>query len=215
MLKITDTVSDLIQSDELALEALRAGLLNLSAYAKKIHSQVENATKKPVQKGTIVVALSRIVKNLPNTSLLNPDIALTNLDIKSSLTVLTYKKSIDMQRKISVLNPFLLSMGDLFSVTEGPEKISIVCSDKSSSEIKKELGIKPMAESNNLAAVTISLTEEDVKKPNVIFTLLSTLATKRIQIIELVSTYTEISLIIKKEDMETVFKSLNIYFANK
>lgn len=215
MLKVTDIVLDLLKTDELALEASRAGLLNLSAYAQKIHTQVENATKKPVQKGTIVVALSRIVKHLPNTPLLNPNIALTNLDIKSSLSVLTYKKSIDMQRKISVLNPFLLSMNDLFSMTEGPEKITIICSDKSKDEIKRNLGLEPKVEFNDLAAVTVSLTEEDVTKPNVVFTLLSTLATKRIQIIELVSTYTEISLIVKKEDMEAVFKALNMYFANK
>ena len=50
MIKITDTVLDLISADELALEAMRAGLLNYSAYADKIHSQVENLTKKPVKK---------------------------------------------------------------------------------------------------------------------------------------------------------------------
>lgn len=217
MIKITDVVLDLIQTDELAAECLRTGLLNLSAYADKIHQRVENAAKKPVQKGTIVVALSRIVKNLPTAPLLNPDVKLTDLNMKSSLTVLTYKKTADMERKISVMNPFLLSISDLFSVTDGPEEITIVCSDKAKNEIIRLAGInvEPKIEINNLVAITASLPPEDINRPNVLYTLLSSLAAKRVNIIEIVSTYTEISFIIKKEDMETAFKALNLYFANK
>ena len=143
MIKITDTVLEIIQTDEIASEALRTGLLNLSAYADKIHKNVENATKKPVKRGTIVVALSRITKHLPNAAALIQDVSLTNIGIKSSLTILTYKKSIDTQRKISVMNPFLLPINDLFSVTEGPEEITIICSDRSKDIILKNICSKP------------------------------------------------------------------------
>ncbi len=94
MLKVTDTVLDLISADELALEALRAGFLNYSAYADKILPQVENLTKKPVQKGTIVVAISRIAKNASKlTSPLKPDVVLTDLSIKSSKNSSTHSIS--------------------------------------------------------------------------------------------------------------------------
>ncbi len=212
MIKVTDVVLDLIQTDELALESLRAGLLNLSAFADKIHQRVENATKKPVQKGTIVVALSRITKHLPSAASLIPDISLTNIGIKSSLTVITYKKTVDTQRKISVLNPFLLPINDLFSVTEGPEEITVICSDRSKEIVLKNIGSKPEAEINGLVAVSVAFDKKYLDTPNVIYTLLSTLATKRINIYELVSTYTELSFIIKKEDMETAIKAMNVYF---
>ncbi len=217
MIKVTDTVLDLIQTDELAQGALRAGFLNLSAYAQKIHQQVENATKKPVQKGTIVVALSRISRNLPDTPLLNPDVTLTNLSIKSALTALTYKKTADMQRKISVMNPFVLGVNELFAVTEGQEEITIICSDQVKDLFKRHAGlsIKPKSEFNSVIAITASLNEADLQTPNILYTLLRALALKKINIIELVSTYSEISFIVKKEDMEVTLSALNVYFANK
>lgn len=215
MLKVTDTVLEIIQSDELAKEALEAGLLNLSAYAEKIQRNVENSTKKPVKKGTIVVALSRITKHLPKTGSLMQKVSLTNIGIKSSLTVLTYKKTVDTQRKISVMNPFLLPINDLFSVTEGPEEITIICTDRSKNIILKNLGLKPKAEFNDLVAVSVAFNEKSASVPNIIYTLVSALATKRINIMEIVSTYTELSFIINKEDMESAIKALNIYFSKK
>lgn len=217
MIKVTDTVLDLIQTDELASEALRAGLLNLSAYAQKIHQKVENATKKPVQKGTIVVTLSRLAKSMPDTPFLHPDVTLTNLGIKSALTVLTYKKTADMQRKISVMNPFILGVNELFAVTEGQEEITIICAEAAKDLFLKHAGInvKPKSQFNDVVAITASLRQDDVLTPNVLYTLLRALAVKKINVIELVSTYSEISFIVRKEDMETALSALNVYFANK
>ena len=64
MITVSQAVSEIIQSDELASESLRSGLLNLSAYAGKIQKRIENITFKEVKTGTIVVALSRLTKTL-------------------------------------------------------------------------------------------------------------------------------------------------------
>lgn len=215
MIKVSNTVFEIIQTDELALEALRTKLLNLSAYADKIQKNVENAAKKPVKKGTIVAALARIGKNLPKASSLIQNVLLTNIGIKSSLTLMTFKRSIEVQRKIANMHPFLLSTYELFSVTEGPEEITIICGDNSKSTILKHLGTKPKAEFSGLVAVSVAFSEKNIEIPNVIYTLMNALAAKRINILEIVSTYTELSFLIRKEDMETAIKALNIYFKNK
>lgn len=215
MIKVSDVISEILHSDEVALEAALENVLNLSAYAEKIHSKVEKATLKTVKKGTIVVALSRLTKHLEKSTSRIPHISLVNLSVKSSLSVITYKKTFDLQRKISVMNPFLLSINDLFSVTEGQDETTVICSDSSKEEILKQVGAKPKAEENGLVAIVVKFSQKDAITPNVIHTLLSSLALKRINIVEIVSTYTEISFILKKEDLETAFKTLNRYFGNK
>ncbi len=216
MFKITDSVLDLIQSDELALEAMRAKLLNFSAYADKIHSQVENLTKKPVQKGTIVVVLSRIAKNSAALSApLKPNIKLTDLAIKSSLCALTYEKTADIQRKIAVLHPFQISISDLFTVTEGPTEVTLVLSEKSREKIIKEFGAKPKSEVGNLVAITVQYSKELADTPNLHFVLLNSLASKRIKIVEVISTYTETTFFVEQTQMEEAIKALNTYFAEK
>lgn len=214
MLKITDTVLELIESDELALEAARAGLLNLSAYAGKIQPQVENLTKKPVQKGTVVVALSRIVKNAKNSiPALKPEVKLSDLSIKSSLSALTYDKTVEIQRRIAVLHPFQISTSDLLSITEGPTEVTLIVTEKSKEKIAKEMGIKAKSEIADLVAVTVAYKKELAQTPNLHFVLLSSLASKRIQIIQIISTFTETTFVVKKEDMEETIKSLNTYFS--
>lgn len=213
MIKVSDVVLELIERNEVALESLRAGLLNLSAYAEKIHRQVENVTKKPVKKGTIVVALSRAQKSLAKTPSLLPDVRLTNLRVTSSLAILSYPKTPEIQRKIAVLHPFTLAVQDMFSVTEGPTEVTIVCSEKAKDKLLRHFGEKTKSAFNDAVAVTCELDIKIVNQPNVFYVLFSALASKRITILEIVSTATEMTFLVKKEDMEQTLAILNTYFS--
>ncbi len=213
MIKVSDIVVELIERDEVALESLRAGLLNLSAYAEKIHRQVENATKKPVKKGTIVVALSRASKSLAKTTPLLPDVRLTNLRITSSLAILSYPKTPEIQRKVSVLHPFTLAVQDMFSLTEGPAEVTIVCSEKAKEKLLRHFGGKAKATHNDVVAVTCAFDEKMVGQPNVFYVLFSALAAKRTVILQIVSTATEITFLVKQDDMEQTLAVLNTYFS--
>lgn len=212
MIKVTDIVLDLIESDSLAKEALNEGLLNLSAYAQKIHSQVENATKKPVQKGTIVVALSRINKSSPNTPSLNPKVKLKGIDIKSSLITLTYKKTVDMQRKIANLNPFTFAVNELFATIEGVENISVIASERIKSEIIKNLGT-PKTIAENLEAITVIIDKEFIGIPNVLHSLLASFASKKLSLVEIFSSSSEITFVVKKEHTQSLYTALSIFQA--
>ena len=93
MIKVTDIVRDILFSSELELTALSRRLLNLSAYAKRIQKEVERRAHKPVQVGTIVVALSRISAEVTEEDPLLPKIELEGLAVKSNLAEITFNKS--------------------------------------------------------------------------------------------------------------------------
>lgn len=212
MKKISDSVLELLQNDELALEAFRAKLLNLSAYAQRIRDRVEKLTLKKVKKGTIVAALSRISKtNLIKASLLRPEVKISNLSVKSPLYSLTYTKNADIQRRIATLNPFLVTPVDLFAVTDGSSEIVLICTEKAIKLIKDHLEVEPKEEISNLSAVTITFPEAYNRTPNVLYTLMSDLATRRINVVDMISTFTETSFIVNKKDVEGVVAIFNIY----
>ncbi len=214
MIKVADIVEQLIKTDELALESLRGGLLNLSAYADKILPQVRNATWNEAKKGTVVVALSRFAKTLASdkTPSLKPNLQLSDIGVKSSLSGIVFDKTADIQRKIAVLHPFQISLDDLFSISEGPTEVTLICTDKSKEKILKSFDTSPKYLFEDLVAITVKYEEEYAKLPNVYYVLVSALAHKRINIVEIVANFTEVSFIIKKEDMEEALKSLNVYF---
>lgn len=215
MLKVADIVADLINSNELALESMRAGLLNLSAYADKIHSQVENATLKEVQKGTIVVALSRLAKDTIKEPQLKPEVKVKNLKLTSSLACVSFEKTADLQRKIAVLHPFQIAQNDLFAITEGASEVTLICNEGGLEEITKKIKAPIKSHFTDLVAITLSLPEHYAQTPNVYHVLINALASKRINIIEVVSTYTEISFLVAKEDMEEALKALNLFFGKR
>ena len=88
MIKIKDVVKEIVLKDEEILYPLTHKLLNLSAYAKKIKKQVEEKSFKEMQTQGIVVALSRIQKELEEQEPLLQEVVINNISTKSPLSEL-------------------------------------------------------------------------------------------------------------------------------
>ncbi len=213
MIKVTNITQDLLEADNIAFESLRLGLLNLSAYAAKIRPQVEELTKKPVQKGTIVVALSRLADKIGKANYQSPVIKISDLSVKSSLCVLTYEKTVDLLRKIAVLHPFQITTSDIFTVVQGLTEVALVVTQKSRDKIEKQLGVKPLTENEDVVAVTVGFSQELARVPNINNILQSFLSVKKIEVIQAISTFAETTFIINKEDLEKTVQTLNLHFS--
>lgn len=210
MKKVADAVLQLLQNDEIALESFQEGLLNLSAYANKIHNNVEKLTYKPVQKGTIVVALSRFSKSSVKLSQ-KPNIKITNLGTRSPVTSLTYEKTSDTERRVSTLNPYQVGSTDLFGIVEGESEIIIISSEKSVDLIKDHMNVIAKKEIPNLAAITVEFTAQDSTIARVLTNLLSALAVHKVNVVNVLPTLNEISFIVDKETIEQGIAAFNIY----
>jgi|SRR3989344_6222959 len=216
MITVPQTVLKILQQDDVAREACIDGVLNFSAYAQKIHRRVEEETMKKVNKGTIVVALLRVAKaKLGELPALQPDVRIHNLGVRSPLYILIYDKTSDVQRRIATLNPFLVSPTDIFSVTEGSAELILSCSEKSRDFIKKHIGILPKKEFENAVAITAQYSEEVSNMPNVLHTLFSALAYKRINLLYVVSGYTEITFLVEKKDADQTTKTFDTFTKTK
>lgn len=213
MLKVADAVLQLIQSDETALESFREDILNLSAYADKIQESVEKLTYKPVKKGTIVVALSRLSKTDLKSSQ-KPNIEISNLSTRSPMNSLTYEKTSDTERRVSTLNPYLVGSTDLFGIVESEGEIVIICSEKALNLIKDHMGIISKRETADLVAITAQF--KDVENTQgILYNLLSLLAVHKVKINNVLPALNEISFIVDKDSMEQAITALNLYTKKK
>lgn len=214
MRKVADAVLQLIQTDETALESFREGILNLSAYAEKVQPSVEKLTYKDVKKGTIVVALSRLSKtDLKGDS--KPKIQISHLSTRSPLTAFTYQKTSDTQRRVSTLNPYILTSSDLFGMIEGESEIVLIASEKAVDLIKDHIGVIPKTENPNLVAITAQFSESLKNTHTFLNTLLSTLIAHKIDILYALPTSNEISFIMDASFMEQAISAFNMYTAKE
>jgi hypothetical protein len=211
MIKVSDIVREIVYSSEPELTILSRKLLNLSAYAKRIQPQVERRTHKPVQLGTIVVALSRISAELTDEDPLLPPVVLDGIAVKSNLAEVTFSKTATNKlRAQKLITEKEFAQADFLTVTYGTSEIAIFAPMTLVQPILKTFRPdKPTLHLDNLAALTVQFSDQYIAIPNMYFALLRALAVRKINIVELISTFTELTFLVQQADLNELFQLLN------
>lgn len=200
MIKIHDVVKSIVIEDEEFLSALVKGYANLSAYAKNIQKIVELQTKKEVKVAGIVVALSRISKNVKSVHPLLQKITINNVTTKSPLTEIVYEKNNSSLSKLtSLYAKARKAPDDFFTMTFSSNEITVICSDKIRHEIENKISEKPTMKREGLACIGLSLDKKYYDLPNITFTLLRKIAMKHVPLAETITTRTEIIFVFDKK----------------
>lgn len=201
MLRISAAVEQEVRRSEAILESLRLGVLNLSAYALSIHDQIEAACMKPVKHGSIVVALSRLQPVIQASSSLRPTVHIDDMSVKSPLADITYERT-DESLAASKRLQQERSRGanDFFTLTEGVHEITIICAQKDVEMVKRVMGDTPKAFFTELTGISLRFDPAYIDVPNAIYAILGALAIESINVLEIVSTYAELTVIVRDED---------------
>ncbi len=211
MRKVADIVRDIVFSSEPELTVLSRHTLNLSAYAKRIQPEVERLALKPVQLGTIVVALSRLSTELTVEDPLLPQIELHSIAVKSNLAEITFNKTAANKFRVQKLySENELVQADFITITYGASEISIFAPMSLIQLILKQFSPdKPKLLLENLAALTVQFCEQYINTPNMYFALLRAIAVRKLNIVELISTYTELTFLVQQSDLNELFSMMN------
>jgi hypothetical protein len=205
MRKIQDAVEDIVYADEEGLYALAQNYMNLSAYAKRIRKDVEKAATKDVQPAGIVVALSRMRKNLGKVHPLVQHIAIKNITSKSPLSEIVFEKDASLLAKLSSFYTKVQTGNDDFlSVILSTNEITVICSERLREKTLLHFAEKPRLIENKLAAVGLSFDEHYYKMPNVTYSLLRQIARTKIVLAETITTHTEIIFVFSQKHLADV-----------
>ncbi len=210
MINVAATITTIIEEDDHVLQDLRAGILNLSSYARIIQPEVEKRTLKEVKLKSIVVALSRMAKtSQQNTDQFN--LRLQNLSVHSHLIDIAFEKTKENLKRISELINSYPTNGDAFlAITQGLTEITIIAENSFIDSAKNVFdGVQPVSELTELAGITVKLDISYLNVPRVFYELTYSLQTKKISIVEIVSTATEITFIINKADVQIAIPQLS------
>lgn len=211
MLKISTAVQKIVLNSEMAVLALESGCLNLSKYALLIQTDVEKLTQKQVNKNSIVAALTRIVLPLGFGQQLLPPIRIHDVAVKSGLIEVAYEKT---QEHVKIFNALYcnrdVSASNFFMFTQGNGEIAVVVLEQVLPQLLAMFQpSEPKVILRDLAGLTMRFSETDVNKPNLLYSFLQKFAMKQLNIVEMISTYTELTLIVAQADVEKAFAILN------
>lgn len=204
MISTQQAVNSIVNKNPLYREILSQKVANFHKLAQLIKNQVEAEAKKEIKINTIVVALSRIAKTLEVIDIgLFIQKHLYNFQIQTPISELIIEKN---SSNLSILKEFF-SKKKFIGVIVGEDEINLICTKKVADYFLKKIKIKKHL--SNLTSLSIRFDEKLVKTPGLFYHLSSLFFLNKINIIEVISTYTQINFIIENQYLSQAISILN------
>jgi hypothetical protein len=215
MTTISDEIENIVTGSPFLKEALIKDLINISALARDIKPELEKNLHKKITTAAINMALKRYLFKIKKNKIFSTDIKkhYGDLTLRSGLFENTYKNSLNLSKAISkILDVIKIDDSVYFTFTKGIWQSTVIASQILEKEIDKILIDELIIEKfNNLSSITIRLTNGHIAIPGICDYPLKVLSWYGINIIEVVSTYEELSIILRSEDVDKAFIKLNKY----
>lgn len=215
MITIPEIVEKIIKKSSFLEEGLSKKIINLSALSRIIKPEIEKELYKKVENGAIIMALKRLSNKLDNKNNIKKIfINAPDLIVRSNLIEYTLANSQSLIPKHQKLLEIINRQKEFFStITEGVFETTLIVSLELESSIKKiYLDEKVIFKVNNLSSITIRLPKENIDLSGVYYFILKPLAWEGINIIEVVSTTHEITLIFEEKNIDKAFLILKNLF---
>jgi hypothetical protein len=208
MIKVADSVREIVENDPALKTGLAQNLMNLSQVARHIHATVEARTQKGVQISAITMALSRLRSELPP---FDADVGLHLADritVQRSLVVLTFLNNSSVQSGLVGLQKKVREARGYLTITEGIREITLIIEKSMLPAVESSVPDRPIRIARDIASLSISLTDENLAAPGVLYRLLQPLALQGINLAEVTSTTKEFHLYLAEEDVLLALESL-------
>lgn len=208
--KITE---ELINKSPFLREAMTEDLINISALARKLKPEIEEQCGKEVKEGAIVMAIKRMTPGLYhrlNVKITNIMGDLGDFLVRSNLSDYTFENSESLKSKQSELIHEVNKEDDsFFTICKGVSETTFIVNTQHEPIIEKLFrGERIKSHTKDLASVTVKLPVVNTEIYGIYYYILKHLAWEGINIVELVSTSNEFTIVVKQDDVDKAFKIL-------
>lgn len=217
MITVSDAVEKIVIKSDFLEEALAQGIINLSALSRKMKKEVKKNTQKKVSESAILMALKRLSKRkllkINQQKIFSHD---PEIIVRSSLIEYTFFNSPTIIESCqNLINSFGKEKNYFLTITQGVFETGLIANQEKKAIIEKVFKKEKIKKIiDQIAAITIRLPEENIETPGVYYLILKTLAWEGINVVEVVSTFCEFTLVVKINDVDKAFSILKNYFMN-
>ena len=211
MVTIQELILEKIREHPFLKELICEGLINLSAFARKIKPEIEKKLFKPISTSAVIMSTKRVadkIKNCKKDPLKEKN--LFDITVKLNISEYTFKRTETLlQKHERLLSLTKNSELGFFAFTYGIFEMTVLISTKFEDlmlDIFK--GEKLTSKIGDLSALILKLPKNAYSSPGIYFNILRQLAWENINIVEVVSTLNEFSIIINDKEIDRAFSIL-------
>ncbi|KKS98753.1 MAG: hypothetical protein UV73_C0001G0274 [Candidatus Gottesmanbacteria bacterium GW2011_GWA2_43_14] len=212
MITISQVASTIIENSPFLEDGLKKGIINISALARLIKPEIEKKLHKKIESGAIIVALNRLNNKLSarlsESRFLE---SIGNITVRSKITEVTFGNSSSLFEAQKKLYNRISQNKDLFcSFSQGVRETTLIINSSLEDLVGKIFADeKVIYKYSGLSSVTITYPVWIVETPGFYYIILKLLAWHGINIFEIISTYTELTILVSEKDVERTFALLN------
>lgn len=211
MVTVPELVEEEIKNAPFLEEGLSLGLINLSSLARRLQPKIQEKLLKDIQIGAIVMALKRFENNIKiNKPKKVASAVLGNITVRSNLIEYTYANSstlFDKQREL--LFDVDKDKSALLAFTHGLFETTLIISSTFAKETEKIFSSEALrCKIDHLSSITLLLSKESINQPGVYYAILKALAWEGINIIEIFSSFTELTIVLENKGVDRAFSTL-------
>ena len=203
MATISHVVKKSLDSKPTLQESMIEGVINFSNLADRLQSEIEADLGKECNRSAIIMALRRYSEQLQSKTLVKkPFKVYPEITMRSDICDICLVKTPSAMDKIKDIYRRVDSdKGETINVIQGNYEITIVISQKYLGQLKQKLRSEKILNiEKDLVSLTLSLTKEFLHTPGILSFLTRKLAWSNINIVENISTMTELIFIISEKD---------------
>jgi hypothetical protein len=213
MNSIGKVTEDLINRSPFLREAMTEDLINISALARKLKPEIEQIVGKEVKEGAIIMAIKRMTPGLYHRLNLKITKVMGDLGdflVRSNLIDYTFENSDSLKNKQGELIDEINKDNDsFFALCKGVTETTFIVNAQKKEVVERIFkNDKLKSNTNDLASVTVKLPKINTEIYGIYYYILKHLAWEGINIIEIVSTSNEFTVIVKQDDVDKAFKIL-------
>ncbi len=213
MITVPELVEEIIAKSPFLEEGLSTEIINLSSLARQIQPEIQKKLYKDIQTGAIVMALKRLskqIKSKDKTKLSEVLKNLTDITVRSNITEFAFDNSPTLpEKQRELLEEIPSERNAFFTTSAGVYETSLFVSKNLETQVKKIFQSEKIRyEMSDLSAITVILPKEAVFVPGVYYSVLKALAWEGINFIEVVSSYTELTIILQNSNVDRAFSIL-------
>jgi len=202
MLSIQAIVDGLLSESPLVARLIGSDLINITQLARSHKETIEEKAKKDCSIEAISMAVRRSqipIRLHSNRS----QIQISSIHMRRNLCELTYARTPSISRLIA--NKSIST--HILTLTQGIGEVMILCEQKYTSEVKNTFANETLiSEEIELASITLTLPHSNTTSIGLYANILSQIAIQGVNIIDMVSTPDELTIIINNLDTSSTLE---------
>jgi aspartokinase len=211
MVTIAHVVEDEIRKKPFLHEALGKGIINNAALAQELIPKIEATLHKKVKFSAVNMAIRRLSEKVHGTFITKPLFDRnSDLLLQSDLVEITLYKSENVQEYIQKVYAMVdYRKGDFLCITQGVHEVMIITNHRHASQIKKLIPSKFIRASiEKVSSISVRIPESAVDTVGLFYIVTRALNWEDINVIDIVSTYTEMTFILRDRDVSRAYDVL-------